>query len=318
MTIRSMLAAKYDARIVQQHLDATGFLWMQPKIDGMRVLNVNTIPTSRSGKEYKQRHIRQWFQDMPSMAGFDGEVVAGLAYHADSFRDAMSGIRAEDGANEFTFYVFDHFHQPSWAYKDRLALVSDWLKHYDPEKCSHVFRQNGYAAQIEVCPTMRVTSLEEIDRFEAKFIRDGWEGAILRRDDRPYKFGRATALDGTLTKMKRFEDAEAIVVGYEPVYTNTNEATESPLGYTERSSHQEGLIPIERLGALQCQLLTDRSISFNIGVFRGLTHSDRDMLWENRDTLIGRIAKFKHQGYGGGYDKPRTPVWLGWRNPIDL
>ncbi|WP_416383265.1 hypothetical protein, partial [Parvimonas sp. D4] len=75
---------------------------------------------------------------------------------------------------------------------------------------------------------------------------------------------------------------------------------------------------MERLGALKVELLTDRSVRFSIGVFKGWTHADRDRLWADRDTLIGRILKFKHQGYGGGYDAPRTPVGLGWRSPIDL
>ncbi|MEB3059503.1 hypothetical protein, partial [Parvimonas sp. D9] len=80
-----------------------------------------------------------------------------------------------------------------------------------------------------ICPSYAVSSLDEIYRREEEAIANGWEGGILRRNDRPYKHNRCTPNDGNLTKLKRFEDAEAIVVGYEAWEVNGNEATVSEL-----------------------------------------------------------------------------------------
>jgi hypothetical protein len=59
-------------------------------------------------------------------------------------------------------------------------------------------------------------------------------------------------------------------------------------------------------------------VKFRIGVFRGYSHSDRDQMWVERDSYLGRFAKFEDQDYSGGYDKPRTPVLVGFRDLIDL
>lgn len=320
MADRVMLAAneKWNERKVQAHLDEAGFLYMQPKIDGMRVfVSPELAPQSRSGKIFKQRHLHRWLGDHPSLAFSDGEVVGGHQYDPTSFRQAMSNIRAEDGTPDFTYYMYDTQHPDTvgYDYDTRRARIANILRHLgdaqNPEG-------REYHARLILTPQIKVHTLEQIYTNEVKLIAEGWEGGILRRNDRPYKCGRATFSQGSLLKLKRFEDAEAIVVGYEPWEVNDNEPTQSPLGYTVRSSHQENLRPIDRLGVLKVELLTDRSIKFGIGVMRGVTHEDRDRLWANRDSLIGKIAKFEHQGYGGGYDKPRTPVFIGWRNEFDL
>lgn len=319
-SVRVMLAENkpWNEAKVQALIDKAGHLVMQPKIDGMRMHSDDRrVPLSRSGKEFKQRHLRTMLHLVPSLAWLDGEVVAGHQYDVDSFRESMSGIRAEDGSPEFTFYGFDCIH-PEVAYLDyetrrnRVRTVFDLLG-------GEVVGPDGLHAKLILCPQVEVRSLNEIYAQEERLLTAGWEGGILRNPFAPYKFGRSTYGDGALLKVKRFvEDAEAVVVGYEPWYTNANEATLDPRGYTTRSSHQDNLIPMERLGALKVELFTDRSVKFDIGVFKGWTHADRDELWKQRESLIGRIIKFKHQGYGGGYDKPRTPVGLGWRHSFDM
>lgn len=314
MATRVMLADNKPItdEMIQMHLDECGFLWGQPKIDGMRVfVNDDALPSSRSGKEFKHKYLRQWTQAHPSLRGLDGEVVAGHIYSEDTFRDSMSGIRAQEGDPEFTFYMFDYtgndYHK--YSYKDRMNYLAGIRAQFGE------FQQieGGFHCRLLVCPTQTLTTLLEVQEFEQKCLAEKWEGSMLRRPDRPYKFGRSTNRGGELVKLKRFVDAEAIVIGYEPWDTNENEPTISPLGYQVRSNHQDGKVSLERLGALHVQLLTDQSVVFKIGVMQGVTHAERDRLWTIRDTLIGRICKFKHMGYSGGYEKPRSPVFLNWR-----
>ncbi|MEB3025840.1 hypothetical protein, partial [Parvimonas sp. M13] len=263
----AMLAATFNERKIEAHLRDAGFLWFQPKIDGMRVLGgPSCVPLSRSGKEWKQRHLRALFREKPSFRGFDGEVISGHQYDPNVFRESMSGIRAEDGSPEFTYYVFDNF-DGSVAdsdYESRLRHIQDVLdcggQDFANPAAVRIQGGEGFDAQIIICPSYAVSSLDEIYRREEEAIANGWEGGILRRNDRPYKHNRCTPNDGNLTKLKRFEDAEAIVVGYEAWEVNGNEATVSELGYTTRSAHQSGKVAIERLGALKVELLTDRSV----------------------------------------------------------
>jgi DNA ligase-1 len=325
MPFRPMLAAKFEENAVQRLLEEHEFLYMQPKIDGMRVLiDESAIPRSRSGKEHKNKYLRDFCRHHPSLRGFDGEVVSGLQYSADSFRESMSGIRAEDGSPEFTFYAFDFWQEPValLAYGTRQAEVDHRmvdLATADYEAATGITLSDGnYTCRLLLTPTTVVYSLEEIRAEEERLLVAGWEGGILRHPIAPYKFNRATPRGGELIKLKRFEDDEAVIVGCYPWEHNANEATQDARGYTARSSHQDNKRALDRLGGFHCELLRDRAVKFDIGVFRGWGHSDRDSLWRERDSLNGRILKFKHQGYGGGYDRPRTPVGLGWRDADDL
>jgi DNA ligase-1 len=300
--------------LIEAHLAECEFLFGQPKIDGMRVYHGdNHVPQSRSGKEWKNKPLRDWCMAHPSMKGIDGEVVPGHEYREDSFREAMSGTRREEGSREFTFWAFDYTGLAECIYGSRLIFLKGLI-----EKFGEFQEAEGYHARLVLCPTQLLHTIDEVHAYEEKCVADGWEGAMLRRPDRAYKFGRSTNRGGELIKLKRYEDAEAVVIGYEPWFANGNEATQSPLGYQVRSSHQGNLAPLERLGALKVHLATDPSVKFGIGVMRGVTHSERDRLWRERDSLIGRICKFKHQGYGGGYDVPRQPVFLNWRSAAEF
>lgn len=311
MSIKPMLGDNkpWNEEIIEKHLKEASFLWMQPKIDGMRVIvNECAEPRSRSGKLHKHKALQKYLMAVPSLIGFDGEVVTGHEYSEDSFRQSMSGIRAEDGAKEFTFYLFDNYQQfGNYGVRyDRILEVS--------ERLGEFAESDEYHTRLVACPTWRVTSLDDIYSHEELLLADKWEGGMLRHPGRAYKHGRSTTLGGELLKLKRYtEDAEAIVIGYEPWYVNENEQTSTPLGYSARSAHQDNLRPIERLGAWICKLASDPSVEFKVGVLQGVTHADRNQLWRDREAYIGRVFKFKHQGYGGGYDKPRTPVFLNWR-----
>lgn len=311
MSIKPMLGDNkpWNEAIIQRHLDTDGFLWMQPKIDGLRTLvDDECKPRSRSGKEHKHLALRKFLMATPSIRGFDMELSTGHDYDKDTFRKSMSQARAELGDKAFTLYLYDYF-PGQRVYEERLALVRDLVDRFGG-RCT----SDDYDAKLVATPTWKVHSLDEIYEHEVKLLEDEWEGGMLRRNGRYYKHGRSTTLEGSLLKLKRnIEDAEAVVIGYEAWYVNDNAPTQSPLGFQVRSAHQDNLRPIERLGAWKCRLLSDETVEFSVGVLKGVTHSDRDQLWRDRDSYIGRIFKFKHQGYGGGYDKPRTPVFLNWR-----
>jgi DNA ligase-1 len=122
-----------------------------------------------------------------------------------------------------------------------------------------------------------------------------------------------------MIKIKRFTDGEAVVVGVEEQMHNTNEATTNALGYTERSSHQANQIGTGALGAFLCRSLPgpddETDVEFSVGT--GMTAADRTWMWNNREQMVGKIIKYKSFPVGVK-DKPRHPVFLGFRDAEDL
>ncbi len=145
---------------------------------------------------------------------------------------------------------------------------------------------------------------------------------MVRTPTSPYKCGRSSTKEGYLLKVKRFEDAEGIVVRLEEEMENTNEATMDAFGRTERSSHKENLIPKGTMGKLICRWFVDGErdeVRDEFGIGTGFTAAMRAEFWKNRAALVGKIAKFKYQAAGMAFNgRPRIPVFKGWRDKWDM
>ena len=128
-----------------------------------------------------------------------------------------------------------------------------------------------------------------------------------------YKQGRSTLKQGWLLKVKRFLDAEAVVVGLVEKMHNNNEATLDERGYTKRSSHKENKVLANTLGALT--VYSGEFGEFDIGT--GLDDNLRQLIWNNKGDYVGKLVKFKYFPIGIK-DKPRLPVFLGFRHEDDI
>ncbi len=273
-----------------------------PKIDGIRCLIIDGVAMSRSLKPIPNKFIQSVI-GKPEFNGLDGELLVG-----DTFQQATSGIMSEDGEPDFTFYVFDAYDVVSGAlpavYKHRMSHLQG-LAAYDLKD----------AARIKWLLPVEINNRAALDNYCEQQLAAGHEGIMIRRPDGPYKHGRATFREGYLTKIKPFADAEATIIGFEERMHNANEAKTNALGRTERSSHKENLVPMGTLGALVVtnQLLWPGQ-TFNIGT--GFDDFTRANIWANRTEFLGREVKFKYQAIGT-VDKPRIPVFLGFRDGRD-
>jgi DNA ligase-1 len=147
-------------------------------------------------------------------------------------------------------------------------------------------------------------------------LNKGFEGTIVRDPDGRYKFGRSTMREGLLLKIKRFNDAEAVVVGVEELMHNGNEATLDRLGHSKRSSHKGNKMASGKLGALVVEnVVNGKRVRFKVGT--GFKDNERKQLWSDRNSLIGRYAKYKSMEFGTK-DAPRHPVFLGFRHKNDM
>ena len=54
---------------------------------------------------------------------------------------------------------------------------------------------------------------------------------MMRNPIAPYKQGRGTFREGIIYKLKRFEDSEAVIIGFVEQMTNQNVLEKDELGY---------------------------------------------------------------------------------------
>jgi DNA ligase-1 len=205
---------------------------------------------------------------------------------------------SKDGSPNFVYHVFD--------------------LHTEPEPWATRFQrlQEGYLpSHISVLEHKLIEHPDDLLTYEAARTAEGYEGVILRKPDGHYKFGRSTAKEGLLLKLKRFEDSEAVVLEVIEEMFNGNEATTNELGRTKRSSHKENKHGKGRMGAL---LVKDvkTGVEFQIGT--GFNDNDKVQFWEDRFAQPGALTvKYKFFPVGVK-DKPRHPVYLGLRDKRDL
>ena len=105
-----------------------------------------------------------------------------------------------------------------------------------------------------------------------------------------------------------------MLIGFEEEMHNGNEALVNELGRTKRQTLKANMSGKGTLGALIVRDITTE-VEFSIG--SGFDANDRSSLWSQKDGLIGRIVKYKFFPIGIK-DKPRHPIFLGFRDKMDM
>lgn len=291
-------------------------LYASPKYDGIRALGMNlggkVLPVSRSLKTIPNRYVQSLF-DNEFMHGLDGELVVGDPCAHDCMQATTSGVMSEDGTPEFSYYVFDTWSNPVVPFKRRLELLTNYMWNNLP---------HPLLKHVKLVPQYYIENEVELTRYEEEHLAAGYEGIMVRGPDGIYKYGRSTVKQGYLLKVKRFADAEAVVVGFEEQMENTNELETDERGYAKRSTAKAGMVPKGTLGALVVKTISDNGLypagtEFRLGTGRGLTAAVRQHIWDNRQNFLGAIAKYRYQ-HVGSKDAPRIPIWIGWRDPSDM
>jgi len=279
-----------------------------PKLDGIRcvtrekqildLFGKSTVEAvSRSLTSIPNRYVQQVLGEY-DLTGLDGELITYTDGVMDEYYQVESKIMSRDGTPDFKFHVFDLVEPlPYW---DRMEWLKDKL----------VFPETSRL--LKVLPVL-IQSIEQLNAYEEACLQLGFEGVMLRDIDGPYKFGRSTFNQQWLLKLKRFEDAEATIIGFEELMVNGNEAVTNALGLSERSSHKANLIPGGKLGALI--VVGHNGVQFNIGT--GFNDEQRRDIWMKRDSYKCKLVKFKYQPHGQK-DAPRCPVFLGFREDMEV
>jgi DNA ligase 1 len=279
-------------------------LVISPKMDGVRAIVTEGPMLSRSLKPIPNGNVQALYEGLPLY--LDGELLAGNPCAPDVYRKTVSMVMSDDApVDGLVFHVFDIQEDHPW--EERHAHL-----------CS-IFDGLDNVPGIDLVPQVTVYSLEELLQWEDRWVGMGYEGVIARKPGSPYKHGRSTAREGFLLKVKRFVDAEAEVIGVTELMHNNNPATCNECGHTERSHKKAGLVGAGVMGTLVVRDVKT-GVDFEIGT--GFTAEERAAIWqtyitEGEDGPCFPLAKYKHFP-SGAKDKPRHPVFLGWRDSRDL
>ena len=273
-------------------------MYTTPKLDGIRCLVINGHAVTRKFKLVPNKFIRAKIESV-CLDGFDGEIMSGKK----NFNQLQSLVMSEEGEPEFQYCVFDYVKDDlKKGYLKRMADLSLWSDENDsPDFIKFIFPS--------ICPNE-----EYLMRMHNEYVKAGYEGIMLRTTDGPYKCGRSTEREGYLLKLKKFDDSECEVLDMEQLMHNTNKAEKDELGHTKRSRKKEGLVATDKLGAF---LVKDLKTGIEFKVSTGMIDDERKSYWKQRSTLIGKLIKYKYQGVGTN-KRPRFPVFLGFRDKIDL
>ena len=272
-------------------------LFASPKLDGIRAACVGGRLLSRTLKEIPSRYIYNMF-NQAGFDGLDGELIVGPPTSPTCYRNTVSGVMADHKMPDFKWYVFDQFKDAHLPFSGRRTLTEIHLADL----------QHKHIVRVE---HVQINNRDELDDYEAEQVNLGHEGIMLNDPDAKYKFGRATVKGGELLKVKRFVDAEAVIIGMEEEMFNGNEAETNELGRTKRSTAKDGLVGKGTMGALIVRDVTT-GIEFNIGT--GFTAADRSNFWFSRKMHLQAATPIKYKHFPiGGKDKPRHPVFLGFR-----
>jgi DNA ligase-1 len=270
-----------------------------PKIDGFRAYGGSDgMLRSRTGRLFPNEHLNKLFHHS-ALSYLDGELVVGAPHGGDVIRRTSSGVMRKEGEPDAHLYVFDLIHD-SHPHNRRLLLAADRVRNMPPRIGPRV-----HFLVPTVCET-----ISDVLKAEECFTAQGYEGAMVRSVSGVYKFGRATAREGIIFKLKRFSDAEAVVIDLEEGAINDNVQTRKPDGAAQRSTAKEGKRAGATVGTIIAKTIDGKRL---IRVSPGaLTHTERRNMWLHKERYVGALFTFKYFPHGT-VEAPRHPTFKAWR-----
>lgn len=239
-------------------------VYCQPKLDGLRCIiskdkNGFIVGKSRKGKVWVTiphiiNELEPLFERYPNLI-LDGELY-NHKYH-DDFNKITSLVKktkpSKDDLTECEKYVQFHW--------------------YDTASSDHTFRQRtnwiktlserfNFADCIQIVPTHKAHSLEELDEYYGEYLDNNYEGQMVRVDA-PYSFKRTS----NLLKRKEFQEEDFPIVAFEEGRGN-------------------------RAGTVGAVVLNCNGELFKAPLNGTLDYCKE--VWDNRESYIGAIGSVKY------------------------
>jgi DNA ligase-1 len=238
--------------------------FVQPKLDGMRALKTGDKIISRKNKPIEtMNHIAEDIKIFVDT--LDGELYA----HGESFQRNMELIKKyRPGESETVKYHVYDMVLPLLPFRERIMILKTILDTMNPE-------------HIELVPTYKVNSKEELLEYHKQFLEQGYEGTMVRHGDEGYQPNKRSS---SLLKFKDFQDIACKIVDVEA---------------SEKRPDQ---------GSFICALEDGRT--FGCGM--RFSHAERKDVINNPEDYIGQTAEIRFFEYTDE-GLPRFPVCVGLR-----
>lgn len=293
------------------------------KLDGIRcIFHPELGMVSRSLKPIPNKQLNEKFKDLLAIAKhlgviFDGELYA----HKLTFQEITRAVMTQDFNDEQTFKKLSKdFDSPKEYIKHLIdsmqfvcfdVLMSDIPDLLFHERLPAISRD--YGKHVISLQQRQVNNSTDVKKLFCKALDSGFEGLILRDPDSPYKFGRSTLKKGYMLKVKPFETFDAAIIGVEQATVVCEDVKKkfNELGYSVTSRKKDDRVLIEKPSAFWVKY-NDMELKVSLA----MTDSEKEKVWKNQDSYIGRMIEYKGM-LVGSKDVPRHPVFVRFREDKD-
>ncbi len=304
---RPMLAPSNDPLSYPDYFDELRFpLLVSPKYDGIRALVKGRQVRSRTYKLIPSLQVQEQFSCLEHC---DGELIEGI-HDTGVYNRTQSHVMSEDKPGDIYYYIFDY------TPPDIIEAPYEYRLENLKKDIGEFIQTDAFvelASYVRFVPQHHCNSINDLLEVEKFYINQGFEGLIMRDPMGRYKNGRGTWREGLIYKLKRFQDAEGVIVDFIEGKVNKNIQETDELGYAKRSSAKDGMIPAGILGKFIVDFF-GQIIEVAPGNFN---HDARKEIWENQEKFLGSILKFRYFQHGIK-DKPRFPRAVGFRHIEDM
>lgn len=165
--------------------------------DGDKIITI-----SRGGKNYDVsaskiiKELEPFFELNPDLI-LDGEL-----YVHGMYLQTISGIARletwEPRCDKLEYWIYD-IASDKMTFEERLEIL---------EEASELFEDSE---KIKVLEHVETNSWADIQRLHDKWVQEGFEGAVARKPDKVYEFGKRGS---TMIKIKQYQEDEFEIIDY--------------------------------------------------------------------------------------------------------
>jgi DNA ligase-1 len=252
--------------------------FIQPKLDGDRMRAIFdefgrvTLVSSEENERIFFPLIVTALEDLELRSiELDGEAYIHGLPHEEIHSIVSRSVNQHPDANKMRFHVFDLIHEQIPQFTRITALNQVMLQN-----------KSAYIVPVE---THLIDSVNDVYRWQEKFLDEEYEGFILRHPNAYYLRRRSTFM----MKFKPKKKDCYKILGYEEEI--------------DKYGHPKGT-----LGAFKCEANDGSGTTFSVGT--GFSADQRREYWLARDTLVGLWAHVKYQNITATGRVPRHPVFI--------
>jgi DNA ligase-1 len=245
----------------------------QPKLDGVRCLFHPQLGFwSRHGKPFNAVDLSRLRWDSLEYVTLDGELILPAPY---TFQQTVSAVKKQNDLTPLLeYHVFDAVIMG--PFHSRLKSLQQFETDHASDKPEKLF----------IVPTVHLYCQSDVEAWLADYLRQGYEGLILRNYEGEYEIGHRSP---ELQKYKEFIDAEYEIIGVE-----------------------DGLGKEEGVAIFICQTAQGQVFKTRP---RG-TYDARRVMFQNRENYFGKWLTVRYQNLTDD-GIPRFPVGRDTREMID-